>query len=140
MWHLSQSTVRELFAGESGVMREGSPTRRVGGRSRRGYFTTRLPESAVHRVHPRLTGPGWYAKLAFDRHYTPQQIAKAWALSPTKVRRIFAAEGGVLSVGQGSRRVGRKLTRRLYTMRVPETIARRVYQRIVPSVRESPQT
>ena len=89
LWNLSQSKIRELFANESGVMREGKPTRRVGGGSRRGYYTTRIPESAVLRVHRRLTGIGWYAKLAFERHYTPQQLAAALGLSDTKVRRMF---------------------------------------------------
>ena len=133
LWHLSQSKVRELFAGESGVMREGKPTRRVGGGSRRGYYTTRLPESAVLRVHRRFTGSGWYENLATEQHYTAQQIAKAWALSETKIRRIFAQEGGVLRIGEPSRRVGRRLTRRMWTIRVPETIARRIYEQRLAS-------
>ena len=126
LWHVSQSKVRELFAGESGLFREGKPNRRIGSRSRRGYFTTRIPESAVLRVHRRLTGAGWYTKLATDQHYTPQQLAAAWRLSDTKLRRMFAEEGGVLRIGEPSRRTGRKLTRRMYTMRIPEIVARRV--------------
>lgn len=126
LWSLSQSKVRELFAAEAGVMRYGKPTRRVGSRQRRAYYTTRIPESAVLRVHRRLTGTGWYAKLATERHYTPQQVAAARGLSDTTVRRMFAEEGGVLRIGEPSRRVGRKLTRRMYTMRIPETVAGRV--------------
>lgn len=55
----------------------------------------------------------------------PTELAAARKLSDTKVRRMFQKEGGVLRIGEPSRRVGRKLTRRLYTMRVPETVARR---------------
>ena len=132
LWNLSRSKVRELFEGEAGVMRYGKPSQKIGSRTRRGYFTTRIPESAVLRVHRRLTGAGWYAKLATERHYTPQQLAAALGLSDTKVRRMFAEENGVLRVGEPSRRVGRKLTRRMYTMRIPETVARR---RLEPAVK-----
>jgi hypothetical protein len=131
LWNLSQSKVRELFAEEAGVMRIGKATRKVGSRRRRGYFTTRLSESTVLRLHRRLTGAGWYAKLATEQHYTPQQLAAAYGLSDTMVRRMFAEEGGVLRVGQGSRRVGKKLTRRMYTLRIPETVAQRAYDQRV---------
>lgn len=139
LWHLSQSKVRELFAGEAGVFREGKPDRAVGSRARRGYFSTRIPDSVMHRVHRRWTGTGWYAKLATEQHYTPQQLAAAWSLSDTKVRRMFGAENGVLRLGQPSRRTGRRLTRHMYTARVPETIARRVYERRVTSTVEAQQ-
>ena len=125
LWNLSQSKVRELFAQESGVFHEGRPTRKVCSRTRRGYFTTRIPESAVLRVHRRLTGAGWYAKLATEKHYTPQQLAATLRISDTKVRRMCAEEVGILRLGEPSRRVGRKLIRRMYTMRIPETVARR---------------
>lgn len=128
LWHLSQSKVRELFECEQDIFREGHPTRRIGPRTRRGYYMTRLSESAVLKVHRRLTGAGWYSRLAFERHYTPQELAKALKISDTKIRRMFAADGGVLRIGQPSRRVGRKLTRRMWTLRVPETIARKKWE------------
>jgi AraC-like DNA-binding protein len=131
LWNLSQSKVRELFAEEAGTIRFGKPTRRVGSRRRRGYFTTRIPESALLRLHRRLTSAGWYSKLATEQHYTPQQLAEVYGLSDTMVRRMFAEEGGVLRVGEPSRRVGRKLTRRMYAMRIPETVAQRVYDQRV---------
>ena len=77
-------------------------------------------------MHRRLTGEGWYTKLATERHYTPEQVAAARGLSDTTVRRMFQEKGGVLRVGEPSRRTGRKLTRRMYTIRIPETVARRV--------------
>ena len=138
LWNLSLSKVRELFAQEPGVFREGRPTRKVGSCTRRGYYTTRIPESVVFRVHRRLTDADWYAKLASEQHYTPQQLAAAWKLSDSKLRRMFGEEGGVVRIGEPSRRVGRRLTRRMYTMRIPETVARRVYERTrVPEERPS---
>lgn len=129
LWNLSRSKVRGLFESEPDVFRDGKPTRKIGSGTRRAYFTTRIPETSLQRIHRRLTGQGWYGKLAFERHFTPHELATAWALSPTKVRRIFAHEGGVLRIGERSRWVGRKLTRRMYTLRMPETVARRVYER-----------
>src|SRR3974377_2380412 len=65
-----------------------------------------------------------------ERHYSPQQLAEAWELSVTKVRRMFQNEPGVVLVGEPSRRLGQKLKRRYYTMRIPESVALRVYQRM----------
>lgn len=127
-WCLSQKKIRELFANEAGVMREGKPTRMIGSRQRRGYFTIRVAESALLRAHRILTGTGWCEGLATEQHYTLQELATAWQLSYAKVRWMFADEKGVLRVGKPSRCVGRKLTRRMYTIRVPESVARRVYE------------
>jgi hypothetical protein len=126
LWNLSRSKVRELYAVEPGVVQVGKPTRGHGSRRRRGYFTVRIPESVLRRVHRRLTGDGWYAKLATERHYTPQEVAEIYGLSDTMVRRMFRRQGGVLRIGEASRRVGRRHTRRMYTMRIPETVVRRV--------------
>jgi hypothetical protein len=66
-----------------------------------------------------------------EKHYTVKQIAEAWGLSASKVRRIFQNEPDVVFVGEPSRRLGKKLKRRYYTMLIPEFVAVRVYQRMV---------
>jgi hypothetical protein len=55
LWHLAPSRIRELFTDEPGVIRIGEPSRREGRQLKRSYFTLRIPESAVERVHARLT-------------------------------------------------------------------------------------
>lgn len=51
-WNLSQKVVRELFAGEAGVLRIARPR----SRSKREYCSLRIPESVARRVHDRLRG------------------------------------------------------------------------------------
>jgi hypothetical protein len=55
-WSISVSKVIGLFENEPGVLRIGQPSRRMGRVLKRGYFTMRIPESVVERVHQRLTG------------------------------------------------------------------------------------
>ena len=55
LWHLAPSRIRELFTDEPGVIRIGEPSRREGRHLKRSYFTLRIPESVVERVHARLT-------------------------------------------------------------------------------------
>lgn len=68
--------------------------------------------------------------LAFEPHYKIRQLAKLWAYSDTRVRRIFQDEPGVLKVGEPSRRLGRKLKRSYYTLSIPESVAIRVHNRL----------
>jgi hypothetical protein len=65
-----------------------------------------------------------------ERHFSPRELSEAWGLSDTKIRRIFQNEPGVLLIGEPSRRVGRKLRRSYYIMRIPESVASRVYERL----------
>lgn len=58
-------------------------------------------------------------KAAFERHYSPQEIAELWGLSADKVRRIFRNESGVLVIE------GRHLT-----IRIPQSVAERVHRRL----------
>jgi len=67
---------------------------------------------------------------AFERHYTPQELSDLWNISPTKVRRMFQDEPGVLRIGEPSRRSGRSLTRRYFTLRIPSPVAERVYRKL----------
>ena len=70
------------------------------------------------------------ATVALERHYSPGDLAKLWSLSSDKVRELFANEPGVLLIGEPSRRVGRALKRSYFTLRIPESVAFRVHQRL----------
>jgi hypothetical protein len=61
---------------------------------------------------------------ANERHYTPQEIAKLWAVSQKSVIRVFEKEPGVL-VLQNS--LGRH-SRRHRTMRIPFSVLERVHR------------
>ena len=65
-----------------------------------------------------------------EKHFSPQELGEAWDISDTKVRRMFQNEPGVLLIGEPSRRLGRKLKRSYFTMRIPESVAIRVYKRL----------
>jgi len=62
----------------------------------------------------------------FERHYTPQELAELWRLDRSTIRRIFQDEPGVLIYGKEKRCDGR---RDYVTLRIPESVARRVYER-----------
>ncbi len=64
-----------------------------------------------------------------EQHYTPAQLAERLALSPSKIRRMFQDEPGVVKIGAPSRRLGRKLKRRYYTLRIPHSVYVRVIKR-----------
>ena len=62
-----------------------------------------------------------------ERHYTVDEIAQAWKLSRSKVRRLFENEPGVLVLeNRGS------FSRRRYrTLRIPKSVVERVYRRLL---------
>lgn len=61
----------------------------------------------------------------FERHFTAQQLGEIWALDETTIRRIFQDETGVLKIGKSARRDGK---RDYVTLRIPESVARRVHR------------
>lgn len=63
---------------------------------------------------------------AFERHYTPQDLAKLWILDESTIRRMFRDEPGVLKHTCSYVRSGR---REYFTLRIPESVVRRVYSR-----------
>jgi hypothetical protein len=65
-----------------------------------------------------------------EHHFQPADLAKLWGLSPSKVRRLFENEPDVLRIGEPSRRVGRVLKRAYYTLRIPQSVAQRVHDRL----------
>jgi len=76
--------------------------------------------NGVHAYHARRSE--YYRDMnALEKHYSPQEVAELWALSDSAIRRLFQDEPGVLKVGEPSQRLGRKLKRRYFTLRIPET-------------------
>jgi hypothetical protein len=67
---------------------------------------------------------------AFEKHYTPAELGQLWGYSDTKIRRMFKDELGVVLDGTASARLGRKLKRRYFTMRIPASVAARVHERL----------
>lgn len=63
---------------------------------------------------------------AFERHFTPRQLAEIWILDESTIRRLFLDEPGVLKYTRSKPRSGR---REYITLRIPESVARRVYAR-----------
>ncbi len=58
--------------------------------------------------------------------YTPQELAKQWKLSVDYIRSLFEHEPGVMILQHRRRGI-----RRYRTMRIPASVARRVYNRLV---------
>ena len=63
--------------------------------------------------------------VAFERHFTTRDLAELWKFDETRIRRIFQDEPGVLKVGRSNRRDGK---RDYVTLRIPESVALRIYQ------------
>jgi hypothetical protein len=61
-----------------------------------------------------------------ERHYGPDQIAEELGLSEDSVRRMFENEDGVLIWENPER----SSTRRRRTMKIPQSVYERVYQRL----------
>jgi hypothetical protein len=61
----------------------------------------------------------------FERHYTPKELAEIWRLDESTMRRMFQDEPGVLKIGS----TGRRNKRDYVTLRIPESVAQRVYER-----------
>jgi len=65
---------------------------------------------------------------AFERHFTPHELAELWQFDESTIRRMFIDEPGVMVHGKERRRDGR---RDYVTLRIPESVAKRVYERRV---------
>ena len=62
----------------------------------------------------------------FERHFSPAELAEAWNLSEDTVRRMFEREPDVLIFENPEK----ASERRRRTMRIPESVAERVYRRL----------
>jgi hypothetical protein len=65
------------------------------------------------------------SSLMNEHHYSVQELATAWNLSDDTIRRMFENEPDV----QVIERCGRTSKRRFRTLRIPESVAQRVYTR-----------
>lgn len=69
---------------------------------------------------------------AFERHYTPKELAQLWNRDEDTIRRLFRHEPGVLCLESMNRRKG---SRRYVSLSIPESVVARVHQRLeVPEV------
>jgi hypothetical protein len=66
------------------------------------------------------------ASRLFERHFSPAELAEQWNLSEDTVRRIFEREPDVLIFENPER----GSSRRRRTLRVPASVAERVYRRL----------
>jgi hypothetical protein len=94
-----------------------------------------LPDGAM-RIHTTRSqeianeGGGGHAPErtqdhGFEKLYTPAELADLWALSIDTVRRLFEKEPGIVILSL--RRPGRRQYR---TLRIPLSVAERVYRRL----------
>lgn len=60
-----------------------------------------------------------------ERHYTVAELASNWNISQDTIRRIFADHPGVLVIAKPKR--GKRIFR---TLRIPESVAIAVYQKL----------
>lgn len=68
----------------------------------------------------------------YEKHYTPSELAEMWSLSADTVRRMFEDEQGVLVFENPVR----SSSRRFRTLRIPESVAQRVYSRLTVAVQK----
>jgi hypothetical protein len=69
-------------------------------------------------------------KTEIEVCYTPGYIAAQLELSTDTIYRLFADEEGVIRIGHESKRVGRKLRRSYWTLRIPRSVFLRVRDRM----------
>src|SRR6266852_4350962 len=62
----------------------------------------------------------------FEKHYSVKELANLWNLSDRTIRRLFVGEPGVVEWGACERRMKRAYK----TLRIPESVARRVHGRL----------
>jgi hypothetical protein len=55
--------------------------------------------------------------------FTPEELAERTKLHPSTIRKLFADQPGVIRLG----RAGSRSHRRYYTIRVPRSVAERVF-------------
>ena len=74
---------------------------------------------------------------ALEKHHPVQYYAQLWGIGVKKLRELFREEPGVPAVGEDSRLVGRKYVRRHFTLLIPESVAKRVYDKLLGKAKRS---
>ena len=90
---------------------------------------TGRPPMSLRRPQPSSTAQpahGPDLATAFERHYSVKELASFWNLSDRTIRRMFVGEPGVVEWGESER----KRKRAYKTLRIPESVARRVHRKL----------
>jgi len=66
------------------------------------------------------------AMLMAEPHYSPDELADLWGVSPQTIRNIFKDEPGVLRLPSSKAAKGK---RSYVSMKIPESVAERVHRR-----------
>jgi hypothetical protein len=82
----------------------------------------RIVAKSTSRAEEILTGkPARHE----EKHYTPSELGKMWALSPDTIRKLFEGETGVLKI----RNSNSPHKRRYVTLRIPESVVIRIHRK-----------
>ena len=73
-----------------------------------------------------LASHGDHESRIYERHYSPSELGELWNLSVDTIRRVFESEPGVMVFENPDR----ASSRRFRTLRIPESVAQRVYTRL----------
>jgi hypothetical protein len=70
--------------------------------------------------------------LTFEKHYNVYELASVWGVSADTIRRAFRTEEGVIKLGHADLKGAgqRKGKRKYFSLRIPESVAARVHQRL----------
>lgn len=74
---------------------------------------------------PKLAAVPQASRL-FERHFSTCELAELWSLSEDTIRRMFENEPGVMIFENAER----SSSRRRRTLRIPQSVAERVYSRL----------
>jgi hypothetical protein len=76
--------------------------------------------------HPERNSTAVPTALFREPHYSVADVSAMWNMSKDAARKIFQNEPGVLVLGSA----GSKQKRRYTTLRIPESVLKRVHQRL----------
>ncbi len=88
-------------------------------------FSSELKRHRAQEAEQTPRTAGLETEPFLERHYTVHELAAAWSLSEDTIRRLFDAEPGVIVIAHP-----RRGKRQYKTLRIPASVAERVYCRI----------
>lgn len=88
--------------------------------------TIKFPEASDRSTIAGETTSRTEPEISLQRHYSIREVAKLWGLNEKTVRRIFAAEPGVIELANEEARFKRSYV----TRRIPESVLQRVHCRL----------